>query len=258
MYSPFKVTELFQQLLFFLPFLHFAINTVFPYPFNFIEPSFNVRIFNKTSDNHDYCHICEKHFLIMCIPLSRLLNYSNSSCFFYHFYTLQLTLCFLIPLILLNHHLMSASLIKQATTMTIVISVKNYLPLIHCYLKDLILISAMTPNIMIFLFAKHILKCSIFMYLCDQFSLLENYSNFAVSMRNPILTNFGNLQEGFIIALKLQEKLVVYDSYDKEIKTLISLLLYNYCNIENDYKVRQVSDGSKFSHMGMGLATLRE
>ena len=55
-------------------------------------------------------------------------------------------------------------------------------------------------------------------------------------MRNHILTNFGNLQEGFIIALKLQEKLVVYDSYDKEIKTLISSLLYNYCKIEKDDK----------------------
>ena len=94
----------------------------------------------------------------------------------------------------------------------------------------------MTPKIMIFLFAKHMLKCSIFKFLCDQFTLLENYSNFAVSMRNHILTNFGNLQEGFIIALKLQEKLAVYDSYDKEIKTLISSLLYNYCKIEKDDK----------------------
>ena len=109
---------------------------------------------------------------------------------------------------------------------------KNYLPLIHCYLTDLIL--NITPRTLIFLFAKHMLKCSIFMYHCDQFSLLENYSNFAVSMRNPILTNFGNLQEGFIVALKLQEKLVVYDSYEKEIKTSISSLLYNYCNIEKN------------------------
>ena len=51
-----------------------------------------------------------------------------------------------------------------------------------------------------------------------------------------MLTNFGNLQEGFIIALKLQEKLAVYNSYDKEIKTLISSLLYNYCKIEKDDK----------------------
>ena len=95
----------------------------------------------------------------------------------------------------------------------------------------------MTPKKMIFLFVKHTLKCSIFKFLCDQFTLLENYSNFAVSMRNPILTKFGNLQEGFIIiALKLQEKLVVYDSYDKEIKKLISSLLYNYCKIEKDDK----------------------